>query len=231
MSSLITELKQKRLVWSATEQPCNHTNPHTLSGYPELDNQLAEGFPNAGMIEIAAQLGIGELRLVLPYIKALANSGKLVVFISPPCHINATMLQAYGFTLSQCLLLTPSSETDALWCAEQCLRSAACASVLLWHSEIQIHQAKRLQLAAENSETLQLLFHPPHTQSLSLPVALRLSLHSAPEGIRVTVERQKRGWPLPTFNINMQRQWPQQTESHPINNVIPLSRQANASHG
>ena len=229
MSTLIQQLRDKRLIWSATEQG-QKSKGVRHQGYPELDKRLTDGFPTHGMMEIASALGVGELRLVLPYLKSLMEDGRLMVFIAPPCQVNATMLLAYGIPLSQCLLLTPESDTEALWCAEQCLRSGACSSVILWQQQLQIHQAKRLHHAAEKSHTLHILFHPPATQKLSLPIPFRLSLKAVSEGVKVTVERQKRGWPIPSFIVNMRQQWPSQTAQLPYTNVVSINH-AKAHHG
>ncbi len=224
MSTLIELLQHKRLLWSCSEVS-QQPSYKTLQGYAELDQALAEGFPDKGMIEVEAMTGSGELRLLLPYLKSLVTSGKLLVFIAPPAMVNANMLSAYGISPSLCLLLTPSGDEDALWCTEQCLRSGACASVLLWSSSLQLHQGKRLHYAAQQSGTLQVFLHSPNTQKLALPLPLRMGVASTPNGVNVTIQRQRRGWPGKMADVDMRIQWGLQTENLVVTNVIPFQRQ------
>ncbi len=62
----------------------------------------------------------------------------------------------------------------ALWSAEQLMRGGACAAVLAWWHDDDLHGLRRLQLAAESGGALCVLFRPlAHAARIS-PAALRL---------------------------------------------------------
>ena len=47
------------------------------------------------------------------------------------------------------LIVFPNSVKEALWAAEQCLKSGACSAVLFWCQSLEVHQVRRFQVAAE----------------------------------------------------------------------------------
>ncbi len=222
MNSILHYLKNKRLVWQA------HQNVHSTAqldstGFKELDAELQGGFPKQGVVDIDSPVGIGELRLLLPNLHARQQSnGRLLVFIAPSMRINSEMLAEYGFNLQQVLVIHPDSPKEALWCAEQCLKSGCCQAVLLWHQAIEIHQVKRLQLAAEQGDALHVLLRQNKQVSLSLPVSLGMRLRAHPQGLNIEITKRKGGWPGRPFNLDMNQQWPQLTIQPRPDNVLPF---------
>lgn len=229
MKSVLEQLKKQRLVWSANEViDQQETNQSVNLGYAELDAALDNQFPTQGVVSVDSPLGIGELRLLLPY---LHNSQKhtpnrLVVIIDPPLAINSEMLAEQGFTLAQVLIIQPDSGQQGLWAAEQCLKSGCCNSVLIWQQRLQIHQVKRLQLAAKKGAALQVIFRKPQQQMSSLPVSLALTLASAPAGIQVTINKRKGGWPSQPFLLNTEKHWPRLStkKAHQPTCLLPQRR-------
>lgn len=224
MNNLITYLKNKNLVWqgqmhTAAEQVCT-------SGYPELDEWLQGGIPKQGVVAIDTDIGIGELRLLLPYALARqTQQSKLLVFIAPPLNINGEMLAEMGFDLSGVLLLTPDSQQDALWAAEQCLKSDCCHTVLSWLTDLEIHQIKRLQLAAKQGNAVQFIFQKQRNGSLSLPVTMSLSLEPQVKGLRIKMNKRIGSWLHQHLDLDMQRYWPafkHPEEQQQNNNIIPF---------
>lgn len=221
MSVLIEQLTRRQLLWHGDSQQLAYQA--VASGYPELDQQLAGGLPATGLIDIQTDAGIGELRLLLPYLQQQQqHSQRLLVFIAPPAELSADMLAGAGLDLSQLLIITPTKQPaaapknnqkqnnqqqEALWAAEQCLQSGCCASVLLWPAAMSLAQARRLQLAAEQGAASMVLFRRP-CQSLSLPVNLSFSLQPDQQGLQLTVLKRKGSWPAAPFLVDMQRRWP-----------------------
>lgn len=223
MNSLIDYLKHKRLVWQANDQV--HPSSVYSTGFPELDDVLQGGLPQQGVIDISSQAGIGELRLLMPNLLARhQQSDKLLVFIAPHHTINSECLAHFGFSLQQVLIVHPQSQHDALWSAEQCLKSGCCHAVLTWQTELEIHQVKRLQLAAEQGEALHVLFRPDTAHSLALPVPLALRLQSSMEGINVSITKRKGGRPQHNIAVGMQRYWPYLSKPERHNNVLSFVR-------
>lgn len=224
MSNLITYLKNKNLVWQGQMQPVSEQM--CTSGYPELDEWLQGGMPKQGVVAIDTDVGIGEMRLLLPYaLTRQTQQNKLLVLISPPLQINGEMLAQLGFDLSQVLLLTPESQQDALWAAEQCLKSDCCHTVLSWLADLEIHQIKRLQLAAKQGNAVQFIFQQQHNYSQSLPVTMSLSLHAQPKGLRIKMNKRIGSWLHQHLDLDLQRYWPAfklPEEQHKHNNIIPF---------
>ncbi|WJG09495.1 translesion DNA synthesis-associated protein ImuA [Aliiglaciecola sp. LCG003] len=222
MNTLIEQLKNKRLIWQGNQQQVfTSTNS---SGYAELDHALQGGFPQQGVIDIDSPIGIGELRLMLPALRSRQQqSNRLVVFIAAPMQINGEMLAEFGFALEQILILQPNSAEQALWSAEQCLKSGCCHGVLLWHKNVEIPQAKRLQLAAEQGDALQLIFRQDNPLKISLPIDLAMKLASHRQGISVQITKRKGGWLEKPFEVNMSANWPELTLPEMSSNVLSFS--------
>jgi cell division inhibitor SulA len=217
------DLKRKNLVWQGNYHPANV--PKIASGYDELDEKLQGGIPEQGVMLIQSILGIGELRMLMPYLKKRTiASKKLTVFIAPPMKINGEMLQHYGIPLDDILVITPNSPQHALWSAEQCLKSGACHSVLLWHQDVSLAQGKRLQLCAKKGQALQVIFNTNVRQTVSLPVSLTMQLAPNKTGLQVNVRKHQGHWVPAPFKLNMHQQWPELTLNQPTNNVIPIYR-------
>lgn len=224
----IIELKNRQLIWQANRQPqCDSQLHHT--GFTELDAQLGGGFASSGVVEIRSPVGIGELRLLLPYLsQRQQKEQRLLVLIAPPQSVNSEILVEWGFALHQVLLVSSGDQTSALWAAEQCLKSGCCYAVLLWQHPLQQYQVKRLQLAAQKGDAIQIVFRPANTDSQFLPVSLSMQLAADPLGLQVTIKKRKGGWPGQAFSVNMRRYFPELCTVHGLNdtdNLIPFPQQ------
>lgn len=227
MNNILSYLKNKHLIWQG--KAINEPDSGSLSGYPELDAGLEGGLPTQGVIDIHSDIGIGELRLFLPYIlQRQARQQHLLVIIAPPLQINGEMLAELGIDLNQVLVIRPGDQQQALWAAEQCLKSDCCHTVLSWLQNLEIHQVKRLQLAAKQSHAVQVIFRQQQTQGLSLPVTLSMSLQPQAQGLRIKVNKRIGSWRHQDIQLNMQALWPalQLPEQHNNdNNIIPFPKQ------
>ncbi|MBE0368370.1 translesion DNA synthesis-associated protein ImuA [Pseudoalteromonas aurantia] len=203
MNDLIDLLQRQQLVWHGDEQIGNIER--VSSGNDELDEALQGGLPKYGVVDIQAQQGIGELRLLLPY---LVQQRKLTIFINPPGYINGHGLFHLGFETALLLSLSVDNEIDALWAAEQCLKSAECSSVLLWQNRLAIHHIKRLQLAAERGQASLFLMRSAEGVNLSLPVSLCLKLQAHERGLAITIKKQKGRWDKTHFILDISSYWP-----------------------
>ena len=217
MNSTLEYLKNKQLIWHATQ--AKETTGLDSSGFVELDKQLGGGLPEQGLVDIQSPVGIGELRLLLPYFKQRQERG-LLVFIAPPMPLNSEMLAEFGLALENILIIQANNEQERLWSAEQCLKSACCQSVLMWHKVMQVHHIRRLQLAAEKGGALQIILRPHQSSSIGLPVSLGLKLAAQPLGIEVHITKRKGAWPGKPFTVNMAAHWPQLTLAKTSNNIV-----------
>lgn len=156
------------------------------TGHALLDAQLpAGGWPQAALSEILLPAeGIGELRLLWPTLARLTGSAERVVLVGPAHIPFAWAWQAAGIDL-RWLSLIQAEGKDALWAAEQCLRSGSCGAVVCWPVKVDDRALRRLQVAAETGQTLAFAYRPLIESVNPSPAALRLLLETAPTRIRV----------------------------------------------
>jgi cell division inhibitor SulA/protein ImuA len=168
-------------------------NPSVPTGFPRLDAELpGGGWPAGSLTEfVPAHDGIGELRILGPALARLARAGERLAWIAPPYLPYAPALVAAGIPLGQVLIVRAHSARDALWAAEQALRSAACGAVLVWPGEAKYAALRRLQLAAESTRAVTLLFRAPRAAAEASPAALRLALDTAAGGIAVRILKRR----------------------------------------
>lgn len=181
--SLSTLLDERR-VWRG--QPAATPAAGHPTGFAELDAALpSAGWPEAALTEILlAAEGVGELQLLWPTLKRLSAAGERIVLVAPPHIPFAPAWAAAGITLS-CLSVIQARGSDALWAAEQCLRSGACGAVLCWPEQASDRVLRRLQVAAETGQTLGFAYRPIEAAINPSPAALRLILEGQPSQLRV----------------------------------------------
>lgn len=213
-------LTRSGMVWQGyqtqVERSCCPTQ------YAMLNEELAGGIPTNGVIEVRTLAGIGELRLIFPYLAQRQTSG-MIVFIAPPTFLNAESLRFSGLNLTNTLVID-ANDKDALWCAEQCLKSGSCASVILWQATIETHQVRRLTLACEQGNASLFIYRPQQTDNLfSLPAKLALKLAPHEQGLEIEITKKRGGRPSQPFVLNMQALWPDLALSPLPSNVVPFT--------
>lgn len=165
------------------------------TGHPTLSNQLpGGGWPVGTLIDLLVQQpGVGEMRLLAPALKAVAD--RRVVLLTPPHAPQILALTALGIPPAAAVWLRADRTADALWAAEQVLRSGSCGALLFWPGQtskssarqqpVRADSLRRLHLAAQQGETLFFLFRPLATEIDASPAPLRLSVRPAPGGIDI----------------------------------------------
>jgi len=184
-------------LWRGGDPGALASNTVVPSGYPTLDRELAGGgWPRGALIEILSpHRGVGVLGLLLPALIRLSKEGRWIAWVAPPRIPYAPELAARGFELESLLWLKPPDAALGLWALEQSLRSQACSAVLGWVAdEISLAQMRRLQLAAQASNALVVVFRSERCSRESLPAALRLLAVTTERGIRVEILKRRGGW-------------------------------------
>ncbi|MHA6492777.1 translesion DNA synthesis-associated protein ImuA [Pseudomonas borbori] len=180
----LDRLLQERRVWKgqALKLPAG-AHPTGLAG---LDAVLpAQGWPEAALSEILTDAeGLGELQVVWPTLRRLSQAGERIVLVAPPHVPYAPAWRAAGVDL-QWLSIVETSARNALWAAEQCLRSGSCGAVLCWPQQADDRGLRRLQVAAETGQTLAFAYRPLREAINPSPAALRLALDARPAQLRV----------------------------------------------
>ncbi|MDO6566452.1 translesion DNA synthesis-associated protein ImuA [Alteromonas sp. 1_MG-2023] len=203
-------------IWRAREKPLSE-NKFSL-GVSALDEALHGGIVTSGVVRVGSLTGIGEITL-FKQVLAAPRTHKLRVFIKPPAQLQAPWLSALGLTLDQIIVVLPKTDKEALWAAEQCLKSTACHCVLLWNNTMDAKAARRLQVAASHNDSLCLLFTSPDQQAISFPISLDLNLQIRDSKLMVNIVKQRHGWPV--SNIEISHSWT------PSNHTIQWAMQNN----
>lgn len=160
------------------------------TGYVPLSNQLAGGgWPVGTLTELMVQQpGVGEIRLLAPALRTIA--AKDIIFLQPPHAPQIAAFQALGLPSSALYWLKSKNTADALWAAEQVLRTG-CGALLFWNTHIRPESLRRLHLAAQAGESLFFLFRPLAVAQDASPSPLRLSLRPAHGGINIGFVKRK----------------------------------------
>jgi len=168
-------------------------SPSVPTGFAALDAELpGGGWPTGCLTELLpAHEGIGELRILGPALARLSRANRRIAWIAPPHLPYAPALDAAGIALDRLLIVRTPSAHDALWATEQALRSAACGAVLAWPGAVKYAELRRLQLAADSSRALAVVFRPPRAAGEASPAALRLALHTAAGGIAAQILKRR----------------------------------------
>ncbi|EIK95394.1 hypothetical protein PMM47T1_16435 [Pseudomonas sp. M47T1] len=177
-------LLDERRVWKGRAQAQPVAAQPT--GHGVLDRALPTGgWPPAALSEILIPCaGSGELRLLWPTLARLSQAGERIVLVAPPFIPYPAAWEAAGIDLRQ-LAVIQAQGNEALWAAEQCLRSGSCAAVLCWPQTADDRALRRLQVAAETGQTLAFACRPRQAANNPSPAALRIAIDLRPAQLRV----------------------------------------------
>lgn len=225
MSELLNTLIHDARLWQG-HQRIRTAQPAEPTGYPALDEQLSGlGWPRGALSEcLLSGPGIGELQLVLPLMRRLTEADKTVFWVSPPQTPYAPALARQGIHLDNVVVIRTKTDADHLWTLENCLRSPVTGLVLAWPARLTTRAIRRLQLAAEASSNICILFRPDTAASHSSPAALRLSLAPGPQRtLSVHILKQRGSWAGQQCALSMAARAPQveQTLTQQVSPVIP----------
>jgi hypothetical protein len=176
-------------VWRG--QPVARPRARQSTGHAALDELLPEGgWPEAALTELLLPAdGVGELRLLLPTLARLTRAAQPVVLVAPPYLPFPAGWRQAGVELAH-LHLVEAAPRDALWAAEQCLRSGCVGAVLVWPGPGLQPQAddralRRLQVAADSGRALGFALRELRAAANPSPAALRIAIDGAPLRMRV----------------------------------------------
>jgi protein ImuA len=161
------------------------------TGYTTLSAQLpGAGWPRGALIELlASKVGVGELRLLAPALRAVAD--RPIAILQPPHVPSAQGLAYVGLPLSKLLLLKASKTADILWSAEQVLKAGTCGALVMWQQYIQPQSLRRLQVAAKSSDALFFMMRPLAASHDPSPAELRIALKPAPDGVYAEILKRR----------------------------------------
>jgi cell division inhibitor SulA/protein ImuA len=179
------------------------------TGFDALDAELpGGGWPMGTLSEVLHDgTGIGEVSFLARALARASGEERLVAWIAPPYLPYAPAIAQAGIRLDRCMVVRPATREDALWAAEQALKSGACGAVLLWNEtqRAEAHEyawMRRLQLAAQAGDAMAVLYRSTAAQRQSTPAHLRVVLAREEGVLKVRIPK-RRGPPL-TRSIALQ---------------------------
>ena len=202
MKASIGELTQLPGVWRGGELE-HVVHPTRPTGHAALDRELpGGGWPVGTLSEVLHDgVGIGEVRLLAHALACSTEGDRLIAWIHAPHMPYAPALAQAGIRLDRCLVVRPRDRDDALWAAEQALKSSACGAVLFWagaaigQAQADYAWLRRLQMAAEAGRSIAVLFRPCAAESLSTPAHLRVVVARENGLLKIRIPK-RRGPPL-----------------------------------
>ncbi|WP_371875716.1 translesion DNA synthesis-associated protein ImuA [Duganella dendranthematis] len=187
----IAEATLRQHIWRADELSRSRTLS-SPSGYECLDAELPEGgWPQSTLVELLLQQpGIGEMHLLRPALANLSKS-RYVAFIEPPHRPNSAACKFLGLHCPNLLWIRAPTTANALWSTEQILRNGGFGAVLLWQKNIRNEALRRLNLAAQSTDTTFWLLRPLSAAADASPAPLRIALRPSAGGISAEVIKRR----------------------------------------
>ena len=204
MKASVAELTRLPGVWRGGELE-NVAHPVVATGFARLDAELpGGGWPMGTLSEVLHDgMGIGEVGFLAGALARAAENERLVAWIDAPYLPYAPALAQMGIPIERCMVVRPANREDALWSAEQALKSGACGAVLLWNASQRAHAdeyawMRRLQLAAQAGNAMAVLYRSTAAERHSTPAHLRVVLAREKGVLNVRIPK-RRGPPLAKF--------------------------------
>ena len=194
----ITDLLRLPGIWRGGELE-HVASPAVPTGHAALDAELpGGGWPTGTLSELLHDAaGIGEVSLLSGALARASEGGRLLAWVAPPHLPYAPALARSGLVLDRCVIARPANREDALWAAEQALKSGACGAVLLWLERHPGEYAwlRRVQMAAQAGRAMAILFRSTAAERHATPSHLRVVVTREQGGLRVRIPK-RRGPPL-----------------------------------
>jgi cell division inhibitor SulA/protein ImuA len=197
MKLTVAALSKMPGVWRGGELE-QTTQPAVATGHAALDHELpGGGWPTGTLSEVLHDsAGIGEVTFLAGAMMRASEGDRMIAWINPPHLPYAPALAQSGMSLDRCLVIRPANREDALWAAEQSLRSGACGAALLWLGESNDYAVlRRLQMAAQAGRSMAVLFRSTAAERLSTPAHLRVVLEREEGLLKIRIPK-RRGPPL-----------------------------------
>jgi hypothetical protein len=198
MNARVIDLTRLPGVWRGGELE-HAIHAMVPTGHAALDRELpGGGWPLGTLSEVLHEgAGIGEIGFLCGALSRASAGDRLIAWINPPHLPYAPAIAHAGIPLERCLVIRPERSEDALWAAEQALKSGACGAALIWLQAVKNQYAwlRRLQMAAEAGRAMAVHFRASADEHLSTPAHLRVVVSRENGLLRVRIPK-RRGPPL-----------------------------------
>lgn len=231
-SAAVEELLRRGLLWQGQAMPEQQQQQVVASGWRELNQYLAGGWPVGSVNELQlSQRFSGELALLLPLIKQQEST---TVWLNPPALPYAAGLDYQQLDLRKQLVIQEADAKLAVWALEQAIKHPAVGLVLAWCDELTAVQVRRLQAAAEAAQNLVFILTTSSTTEARSYVT-RVQLHglkvksvAAPTHLHASNERSTSVSYVPILQFALRKRrsgWPLADLECAIPDYLPRWRQ------
>lgn len=193
MKPALATLLQHPLLWRGDQLA--QADATVASGFASLDRELpGGGWPRSALTELLADAeGIGELHLLVPALKRLAQAGEWIALVAPPHIPYAPAFASGGIDPARVIVVEAAEDRQRWWAAEQVLRSDSAGALLFWPKAVGDQRTRRLQLAAQEGKTLAFLFAPTARAAQPSPSPLRLRLALSGHHLSIDIFKRRGG--------------------------------------
>ena len=199
----LQEILTKHNVWQGKDWQHNHQQHHA-TGQAWLDDALHGGWPQGQISELYCQhQGIGELCLLMPTLAQLSQQKRWILLVAPPHIPFAPAWEAYGVNRDRVLMLGRDYQKQSYAMVEKALRYGCYSAILAWPEQQNAPALRRLQLAAEQSQTSVWLFQQQAYQHQSSYAAVRAEIRHDGEQPQLQLHKRPQGWPLAAKNLHL----------------------------
>ncbi|MDR5754871.1 MULTISPECIES: translesion DNA synthesis-associated protein ImuA [unclassified Caballeronia] len=152
-------------------------------GFEPLAAELpGGGWPKSALTELLVQQpGVGELRLLLPALRSVAQ--RRMALLQPPHRFQPEAAAYWGLPETSINVVRASKTADALWAGEQILRAGTFGALLFWQTHVRPEALRRLHLAAQTSDSLFFMVRPLAAASDTSPAPLRIAVRPARDSV------------------------------------------------
>ena len=200
MSSSLQQLLDQRQLWRGRDAGDGAAMLST--GWPRLDRELfGAGWPAASLTELLCREPVLAWQLLQPALVALSRQQRLLIWIGHQQAPYAPAWRKAGLRLERCLLVR-ATEEEAPWAAEQALRLAQGAAVLLQSSVLTTERLRRLQLAAQAGGSYAFLLRPVSAQRQTTAASVRILVESDITGLQLQVLKRRGGAATARFALS-----------------------------
>jgi len=136
--------------------------PIIRTGWPTLDEILPSGGLRRGSLVELLDLrsGCGAETVAAGLTQAACRFPGVVVIVDRDGQFYPSALAAWDIPVERMVVVRAESDADAVWAADQALRSRAAVVVWLRLDRLRPHDFRRLQLSAEEGGAVGVLFSP-----------------------------------------------------------------------
>jgi len=193
MKPALAELLHNPLLWRGDSLA--RADASLFTGFPTLDVQLpGGGWPKAALTELLHDgEGIGEIRLLVPALKRLTQAGEWIALVAPPHIPYAPAFASAGIDPARVIVIRPPDDQGGWWAAEQVLRANSAGALLFWPQSTRDQALRRLQLAAQESESPAFFFTDTQRIAQPSPAPLRIRLSLAGSDLCLDVFKRRGG--------------------------------------